>query len=95
MIHLHLFVAYDLEYSGTKLTDYTKISPNIKRNFEKLYFIGNRDIQEEIQNLISKGVLQGDEANLCFGNGYAAKRNIIVYSALKNNIDYLLSLIHI
>lgn len=92
VIHLHLFVAYDLEYSGTKLTDYTKISPNIKRNFEKLYFIGNRDIQEEIQNLISKGVLQGDEANLCFGNGYAAKRNIIVYSALKNNIDYLIFL---
>lgn len=91
-IHFSLLVAYDLEYSGTKLTDYTNINDTVKKYFEHCYFIGEDDIAAQVEDLVKAGVAKEDEKNLCFGNGYASKRNILVYTAMKNDIDYLIFL---
>ncbi len=91
-VHLNLFVAYDLKYSNTKRADYTNISKEVLNLVDGTYFIGKNVIQKEIDYLISENVINQDEARLFFGSGYAAKRNSVIYTAIKNNIDYLLFL---
>ena len=89
-IRLHLFVSYDLNYMGTKIEDYTCISENILAKFETTNFIGDEDIRNIQQELLRKNVIEENEINLCFGNGYAVRRNIILYYALKNKMDYII-----
>lgn len=89
-IKLHLFVSYDLNYIGTKLEDYTSINPSILEKFETTYFIGDEDIENVKQELIDKNVVEAEDAYLCFGNGYAVRRNIILYYAIKNSMDYII-----
>lgn len=91
-IHFNLLVAYDLAYAGTKLADYTGISEMVKRHFDNCFFIGADDIAAEAKALVEAGVILPEEEPLCFGGGYASKRNSIVYTALKNHIDYLIFL---
>jgi len=57
-----------------------------------VYFIGIPDIQREISYLLSENVIDEREAQLFFGTGYAAQRNVVLYMAMKNKIDYLLFL---
>ena len=80
-IKLHLFVAYDLNYRGTKLEDYTSINKSILDKFEATYFIGDEDIENVQNQLIDKSIVDKEDAHLCFGNGYAVRRNIILYYA--------------
>lgn len=89
-IKLHLFVAYDLNYMGTKVEDYTSIPQNILDKFESTNFIGDEDIRNVEQKLIEKDVVEEADVSLCFGNGYAVRRNIILYYALKNKMDYII-----
>lgn len=91
-IRLNLLVAYDLEYSSTKATDYTNVSKQLLDSIDDAYFIGKTAIQKEISYLMQESVIDKTQAQLIFGRGYAAKRNIILYTALKNNLDYLLFL---
>ncbi|MBP3284133.1 MAG: hypothetical protein J6M02_01360 [Clostridia bacterium] len=89
-IRLHLFVSYDLNYKNTKLEDYTSINPSILERFESTNFIGDEDIARVTEELIDRKIVEAAEAHLCFGNGYAVRRNIILYYALKDKMDYIL-----
>ena len=91
-VSLNLFVAYDLKYSNTKPTDYTNISSEVSSLLDSVCFIGKKEMQDEIDYLINENIINQEEAKLYFGSGYAAKRNAILYFAMKNNIDYLLFL---
>ena len=91
-VRLSLLVAYDLKYSNTKATDYTNVSKELFELVNDTYFIGRSAIQKEIGYLIKENVINAQEARLFFGSGYAAKRNAILYTAMKNNLDYLLFL---
>lgn len=91
-IRLHLLAAYDLKYSNTIPTDYTNVSKHLLKLIDETYFIGKEAIQKEIDELIRANVLDEAEARLIFGRGYAAKRNIVLYTALKNKMDYLVFL---
>ena len=91
-IRLNLLAAYDLKYSNTIPTDYTNVSKKLLDLIDDTYFIGKTAIQAEIEYLIGENVVNEEEAKLIFGSGYAAKRNIVLYTALKNNMDYLVFL---
>ena len=49
-------------------------------------------MQAEINQLIEQGIINERQAKLIFDRGYAGKRNIIQYMALKEGIDYLIFL---
>lgn len=91
-VELNLFVAYDLAYRNTKRADYTSINPEIAEFITGKYFIGSNEVEKTKQNLIQNGHLEPQEASLLFGKGYASQRNIILYYAIKNHMDYLLFL---
>lgn len=91
-IRLNLLVAYDLKYSKTRVTDYTDVNKHLLDLIDDTYFIGKPTIQTEIDYLIHNKVINEAEGRLIFGSGYSAKRNIILYTALKNNMDYLIYL---
>ncbi|MBC8059708.1 MAG: hypothetical protein H7Y18_03490 [Clostridiaceae bacterium] len=89
-ISLNLFVAYDLYYNKTKKKDYTDVNPELAEQIDSSKFIGGTDIKEEIDYLIGENVINIDEAGMIFGKGYAAKRNSVMYYAIKNKMDYLI-----
>jgi hypothetical protein len=91
-ISLNLFIAYDLDYHKTKITDYTNIHPELREQIDSSKFIGSDAIKDEIDSLIRNNVLKLDEARLIFGRGYAAKRNAVLYNAIKDDMDYLIYL---
>ncbi len=91
-VYLDVLVAYDLKYRNTKVSDYTNMSKDILELIGDTYFIGNEELSRDTERLIAKNVLSEKQAQLLFGSGYAAKRNAVLYTALKNNLDYLLFL---
>lgn len=91
-INVNLFVAYDLKYRGTKKADYTAIPGAISAMIEHTFFIGPQEVALAQYELKMNGIADDDKVSLLFGKGYAAQRNIILYYAIKNNIDYLLFL---
>ncbi|NLW77834.1 MAG: hypothetical protein GXY32_00265 [Ruminococcaceae bacterium] len=91
-VMLNLFVAYDLKYSNTKVSDYTNVNRKLTNLIDDTCFIGAEMLLREIKALLGSGVLNKAEAELFFKGGYAAKRNAILYFALKNHMDYLIFL---
>jgi len=91
-ISLNLFVAYDLKYTGTKVSDYKNIDQEIMEIVDSAFYIGNPSIINEAQYLVEKKAINTEEANLIFGEGYAKKRNTVLYFAIKNRMDYLIFL---
>lgn len=91
-ISLNLFIAYDLDYHKTKITDYTNIHPELVGQIDSSSFIGSAFVKNEIEYLIHEDVISLEQARLIFGGGYAAKRNAILYNAIKDKIDYLVFL---
>lgn len=91
-VALHLFVAYDLKYKKTKVSDYKNMDEEIIDLVDSAYYIGDSLILNEAQYLIEKKVISSKESKLIFGEGYAKKRNMILYFAIKNRMDYLIFL---
>ncbi len=91
-ISLNLIVAYDLSYNNTKKTDYTNMKQNLVEQIDSSKFIGAITKNEEIDYLVREHVININEARMIFGRGYAAKRNAVLYHAIKCNIDYLIFL---
>lgn len=91
-VSLNLFVAYDLHYQNTQVSDYTDINQELSSQIESRRFIGGPSQQKEIDSLVARGILGADEAALAFGKGYAGRRNSVVYSAIKAGMDYLIFL---
>lgn len=78
-VALHLFVAYDLKYTGTKVSDYIIIDEEILDIVDSAYYIGNSAISNEAQYLVEKEVISSKEAKLIFGEGYAKKKYGFVF----------------
>jgi hypothetical protein len=92
-VALHLFVAYDLKYSNTKVADYAVTDEEVVRSVTAAHYITGSSIRTEAQGLVRRKVLAENEATLLFGRkGYGAKRNAILYMSVKNNLDYLIFL---
>jgi len=91
-ISLNLFVAYDLDYHKTKETDYTNINQDLVDQIDSRSFLGSNTIHEEIEYLTRENIIRPEEAHRIFGKGYAAKRNAVLYFALKKKMDYLVFL---
>ncbi len=91
-VKLDLYVAYDLKYSNTKASDYTDVSKSLLDLVDDCYFIGAPFIDRETKDLVDKSAITSREAELIFGSGYAAKRNAVLYTAIKNGADYLIFL---
>ena len=89
-IALHLFVAYDLKYTGTIMSDYKITDEEILDTIDSAYYLGNAAIATEAQALVGNKVVTFKEAELIFGEGYAMKRNAVLYYALKSKMDYLI-----
>lgn len=89
---LHLFVAYDLAYKSTKVSDYKISDEEILDTVDSAFYIGDSSIATEVQYLIKNKVIDLKESELIFGEGYAMKRNAVLYFALKNKMDYLIFL---
>ena len=90
---LNLFVAYDLKYYNTKEKDYINISGDVRELLDDISFIGHATIGREIEHLIDNNIINRNEAVKVFAKrGYAAKRNSLLYMAMKNKIDYLIFL---
>lgn len=87
---LHLFVAYDLQYTDTKVSDYNIVEEDILGTVDSALYIGNALITNEMQDLVKKKIAAAKELKLIFGEGYAMKRNAVLYFALKNKMDYLI-----
>ncbi|MEG1867500.1 MAG: hypothetical protein RR219_01020 [Clostridiales bacterium] len=91
-VSLSLFIAYDLDYLNTQSTDFTNLSQEVVDTFEDIVFLGAKNAQRNLLQLIDEGGLSKKDAKLLFGTGYAGKRNAIMYAALANKMDYLLFL---
>ncbi len=91
-ISLNLFVAYDLSYNKTEVSDYTGLRQDILEYIDSCEFIGKKTINSEIKFLSDKSIISPSEASKIFGRGYGAKRNAILYFAIKNKMDYLIFL---
>ena len=89
-VRLHLIVSYDLAYYGTEVSDYTSIDSYVLDKFASYDFIGEDEINAVIQELIDNKIVKPEDRDICFGNGYAAKRNIVLYYAMKKKMDFLI-----
>ncbi|HEU5366500.1 MAG TPA: hypothetical protein VFU62_13265, partial [Hanamia sp.] len=91
-IRLHLLVAYDLKYHKTELSDYKNIDPELAEMVHSIRYYGKASIEEERRVLEESGIINREESELLFGEGYAKKRNAVVYFAKKNKMDRLMFL---
>ncbi len=89
-IRLHLFIAYDLKYYGTQVSDYKNIPPELAKMVDSINFFDADKINNELISLKNKGLIKDDEAKLLFGEGYGKKRNVITYFAIKSKMDRLI-----
>lgn len=89
---LHLFVAYDLKYTNTEVSDYKITEEEILGTVDSAHYLGGMSIANEVRELAEKKVINTKEAKLIFGEGYAMKRNAVLYFALKNKMDCLIFL---
>lgn len=89
---IHLFVAYDLNYSDTNVSDYNIVEEDILCSVDSALYIGNTLLANEARSLVEDKVVTTKEVKLIFGEGYAMKRNAVLYFALKNKMDYLIFL---
>ena len=89
-VRLHLFVAYDLKYHDTLVSDYKNIPPEVARMIDSINFYGKAEVDAEIKDLKAAGTINDSEAEIIFGEGYAKKRNVVTYFAVKHKMDKLL-----
>lgn len=87
---LHLFVAYDLKFTNTELSDYQITDEEILAMVDSVHYLGPSAIANEAGSLVNKKVISAKEARIIFGEGYARKRNAVLYFALLNKMDALI-----
>lgn len=89
---LHLFVAYDLKYKGTQVSDYQITDEEILDIVDSVHYLGPAAISAEADGLVKDKVITAKEAKTVFGEGYAMKRNAVLYFAVKNKMDSIVFL---
>jgi hypothetical protein len=91
-VGLHLFVVYDVNYSGAARSDFRNIPREITALLESVSFYGRGEIEAEKQRLIGSGLVNAAEADLVFGGEYAGLRNAALHFANQRKMDRLLFL---
>ena len=91
-VSLNVIVAYDLNYNNTIKSDYTTVAPELKEHIDDIIFIGKEEVDRAINELESKKIITHEQGRVIFGKGYAAQRNAVLYTAVKNKMDYLIFL---
>lgn len=90
-VGIHVLVAYDVRYKNTKKADYKNIPIELKDLVDSIHFYGEDEVNDTINELTENdNSLSFEDCNLLFGNGYAKKRNIVTYFAIKLKMDKLL-----
>ncbi|MCL2382616.1 MAG: hypothetical protein FWC79_00090 [Oscillospiraceae bacterium] len=90
-ISLNIFIAYDVSYSDITEEDFKRIPKYIYDSVENIFFIGKKEVQEICNDIKKEKSLKLRELKEIFGDhGYGKLRNSVLYTAIKNNIDYLL-----
>lgn len=87
---LHLFVAYDLKFTNTELRDYRIRDEEILDILDSVHYLGPSAISGVAESLVRKKVVSMKEAGTIFGEGYAKKRNAVLYFALINKMEALI-----
>ena len=88
-VNFTIFILFDLGYQFTTRTDFYGILPEVYK-YMRIKYITPEEIDEEKKILMSKYGLSKSEADLFIGKGYAKARNMILYTALRKKMDYLL-----
>ena len=88
-VNFTVFILFDLGYQFTTRTDFYGILPDVYK-YMRIKYITPEEIDEEKKILMSKYGLTKNEADLFIGKGYAKARNMILYTALRKKMDYLL-----
>lgn len=57
---------------------------------DSVHYLGPSAIANEAGSLVNKKVISAKEARIIFGEGYARKRNAVLYFALLNKMDALI-----
>lgn len=91
-VELHVYVAYDLAYKDTKVSDYTLIPKEIKDLIFQAHFLGKEETASVEEEFVQRNITDTSGASLVFGGGYAAHRNLILFSAIRDGMDCLLFL---
>jgi hypothetical protein len=89
-IRIHLFIAYDLKYHATSVSDYKNIPPELADMVDSINFYGTDKIDYEVRRLKEENIINEEESKLLFGEGYGKKRNVVTYFAIKNKMDRLM-----
>jgi len=90
-IKIHIFVSYDLRYKNTNTNDYKKVPKELKDLVDSIHFYGVNEVNSEIEQLAkTDNSISAEDCHLLFGEGYAKKRNIVTYFAIKLKMDKLL-----
>jgi len=92
LVQLNLFVAYDLNYQKSKVSDFTRVKEELLKLVDEVHFIGEPEINATIADLTDRNVLSDKQCGQIFGRGYASMRNIVLYEAMKHGMDYLIFL---
>ena len=90
-VRIHVFVSYDLRYKRTNTNDYKKVPNELVDLVDSIHFYGVNEVNKEIEELAkTDNTISADDCRLLFGEGYAKKRNIVTYFAIKLKMDKLL-----
>ncbi|MBK8710869.1 MAG: hypothetical protein IPL97_03140 [Niastella sp.] len=90
-VRIHVLVSYDLRYKNTNTNDYKNVPPALQKLVDSIHFYGVNEVNREIEELVKKdNTLDEKDCHLLFGEGYAKKRNIVTYFAIKLKMDKLL-----
>lgn len=90
-LKIHIFVAYDLRYKNTNTDDYKKVPKELQNLVDSIHFYGINEVNNEIELLAkTDNTISADDCHLLFGEGFAKRRNILTYFAIKLNMDKLL-----
>ena len=72
---------------GTDASDYKITDEDVLGTVDSAHYLGSAAIANEVRLLVRQSVITPEEAKLIFGEGYAMKRNAILYFALKYEMD--------
>ncbi|WP_051959834.1 hypothetical protein [Sphingobacterium sp. ML3W] len=90
-VRIHVLVSYDLRYKNTNTDDFKKVPQELKDLVDSIHFYGVNEVNREIDLLVeADNMINTEDCHLLFGEGFAKKRNIITYFAIKLKMDKLL-----
>jgi hypothetical protein len=90
-VRINVLVSYDLRYKNTNTNDYKKVPKELQDLIDSIHFYGSNEVEEEIAHLAKiDNTINADDCHLLFGEGFAKKRNIVTYFAIKLKMDKLL-----